>query len=579
MNTKKRKRVNFVASNIKRISTSLIIIILSILTIIMVGMIVYSVNAVAALKQEMKTIEDKVDIANSFVYNTENTEYSHYILLSDNAKAEMDRLVTTVGVLATIYTIFGALIVFRAPHEIDKKISNLDNWVSEAKESGETAKYLAEINEALTISTEAEFTNYCKIRSITKIIDKYPNRPEAYIQRGFIYDKMKKYDEAISDYRIANKLGYNDASIFSNIGVAYDKKKEYAKAEYYYTKAINKDPNDADYYINRGGCYDDMHDYEKALEDYNEAIKIDPEERDAYINRALTYESMKEEAAAETEKTYYHEKLIDDLKKALEIDPDHKKTKRLLEKNVRDEKTIFEYFAKIYERYADQNIDNPTKAMTSYIDAFESWYLYYTEGNKDSIKGLFNLINKMYSIAPDDVKKVIEKTAESKVFTIGLKDIGIKAYEEGDHLIAEKTFILLVKYAPESKSGCLNLAYMKRRGETELTELTVQELIEKSKPEQEGDAIWCTNKALCHVSSIEGFEQSLTKAVEVIKTITKNIDDAIQWWNNSDLVGEKENNMVMLLYALGSINHEIETDTSIEERKEAARKAGYYVDD
>lgn len=565
----------------QRITSSILILILTVLAVLLLGMAVYFINIATLLKQDIKEIQNRIDIISTTTNNTDQITYSQFTLISDNAKAEMDRLVTTVGVLATVYTIFGALIVFRAPHEIDKRIADLDNWVREAKESAENAKYLAEINEALTICTENEFTNYIKIKSITKIIDKYPDKPEAYIQRGFIYDRMEKYDEAIIDYRIARKKGYDDASIFSNIGVAYHNKKEYVKAERYYSQAIAKDSNDSAYFSNRGACYADMKRYNKALDDFTSALKIDPEERDVYINRALTYKSLQEEATSEAQKNDYHEKIIDDLKKALEIDPDHKKTKRLLEENSRDEKEFFEFASSFYEQIGDMNKDNPQKALMCYFEAFENKYLYNTEEIDNSTDVLYRLVNKIHSIARDDIdiEQVIEKTSKSEELCRGLNAIGIKAYEEGNHLIAEKAFMLLIEYIPESTSGYINLAYMKRRGETQIIQLSVNELISKVENDEKGDAILCVNKALCHVSNIDGFEQSFQAAIAEIDSITQNANQAIAWWSDIDIVGQKEHNMVMLLLEKSKYPFEIENEVSIEERIQAAQDAGYCITD
>ena len=96
------------------------------------------------------------------------------------------------------------------------------------------------------------------------MIDKYPNKADAYIQRGFIYDGMGKYDEAISDYKVGLKYGGDKSSYFENMGIALNKKGEFKKALSLYTKAIDLDPEDPINYANRGSCYDDMEEYELA---------------------------------------------------------------------------------------------------------------------------------------------------------------------------------------------------------------------------------------------------------------------------------------------------------------------------
>ena len=47
---------------------------------------------------------------------------------------------------------------------------------------------------------------------------------KALFNRGFAYDKIKKYDMAIEDYNKAIELDPNNAFAFYNRGISYDKK-------------------------------------------------------------------------------------------------------------------------------------------------------------------------------------------------------------------------------------------------------------------------------------------------------------------------------------------------------------------
>lgn len=76
----------------------------------------------------------------------------------------MTSLVTAVGILATAYTIFGSLIVFKAPNEIDKRIRKLEELVSQVEESADEAKYQAEIIDAVANSYNGKMTNYDKLQ-------------------------------------------------------------------------------------------------------------------------------------------------------------------------------------------------------------------------------------------------------------------------------------------------------------------------------------------------------------------------------------------------------------------------------
>ena len=149
---------------------------------------------ISEVKKDIINIEVELSNINNICTSDSEDEmfYERYLALSEKADIEMDKLVTTVGLLATVYTIFGALIVFRAPSEIDKKINNLQEIVSDAKFSAEEAEYQAEIVNAVVNGLNGEMTNYDKIQNISEVIKKYPTKPDAYFQRAMLFDNIKK---------------------------------------------------------------------------------------------------------------------------------------------------------------------------------------------------------------------------------------------------------------------------------------------------------------------------------------------------------------------------------------------------
>ena len=256
---KKKKR------NVRSITNTILSTCLVILIIVFSGAMYFLANNIFTLKQEINLINSSLSELNSYnpSINDEDQYYRQYVEISEKADAEMSRLVTAVGILATAYTIFGSLIVFKAPNEIDKRIRKLEELVSQVEESADEAKYQAEIIDAVVNSYNGKMTNYDKLRRISAVIERYPLKADAYFQRAFIYDDMKKYDEAIRDYKMGHKYeGVGDASYYSDMGVTYNKKGELSKAISFYSKAIKLTPDDPDIYANRGSCYDDQGKYD-----------------------------------------------------------------------------------------------------------------------------------------------------------------------------------------------------------------------------------------------------------------------------------------------------------------------------
>ena len=242
------------------ITVPLLIAFLTILIVLFFGIMCYLINAISELKKDIGSIECTISSASELQNSNpvERAFIDSFTELSDHADAEMGRLVSIVGIVATIYTVFGALIVFRAPYEIDKRITKLNEYMLQANEAAEEAKYQAKILGVIVRGYDGDLTSFSKIRKMTEIVEEYPDRREAYMERGFLYDNMKRYDEAISDYLIALKLsGKNDACCFNDIAVAYSKKGDEHEALKYYAKAIGLEPNDATYYTNRGASFDE----------------------------------------------------------------------------------------------------------------------------------------------------------------------------------------------------------------------------------------------------------------------------------------------------------------------------------
>ncbi len=545
---------------------------------VMIAFMCFFSSLVFSIKHELSLLQNdtsNIHIESSSQANSE-TYINHYVELSQKADAEMERMVSVVGILATVYTIFGALIVFKAPHEIDKRIGKLDKLITESNEAAQEAKYQSEIIDAVVNNYNGKLTNYDKLRGITRVIDRYPTKPDAYIQRGFIYDDMKKYDEAIGDYKIGLKYGGDKSSYYGNIAIAFNKKREYKKALTCYTKAIKLDPTDAIIYANRGSCYDDIKEYELAMEDYNKAIEIDDDCKEAYINRSITYYKQIESESEKEKKEKLFELMISDLHKALEIDPEDMRTRNMLRKRLNSVINPDEIIAKIDEEIADLELENKNifSSFKHYIGACCYYFKQMVTGNEVSMDDIKRLISKIFDVNKEDIiEDIPQMQGQLSMFCQVLRSLAVNFYLAKEKGFAEKSFLLLHRY-DDSKSCLLNLAFMKRRGETQYTDISVTDLLNISQNTK--DAIWCTNKALSYVSGVDQHEVNWEKAVEVMNSPIENLNDALEWWNNIEIVGSAENNMAMILFSLCK-NETISDDIPISERVKKALTDGYII--
>ena len=147
------------------------------------------------------------------------------------------------------------------------------------------------------------------IQEYTLALEKDPNRPIAYNNRGSSYYNLKQYERAIQDYDKAIELDFNYADVYFNRGLSYHELKQYEQAIQDYDKAIKLDLNDAATYCSRGNSYYKLMQYERAIQDYDKAIELDPNDAFAYNNRGLSYHDLKQ-----------YERAIQDYNKAIELD-------------------------------------------------------------------------------------------------------------------------------------------------------------------------------------------------------------------------------------------------------------------
>ena len=561
------------------ISRSLFTVFLAILCVsVVLGMIVLT-NRVIIIRNELDSINSMLtNVAPKQSASTyEEDYYLMYIKLSEKAQQDMDRLVSTVGILATVYTIFGALIVFKAPHEIDKRIDKMDSLISDANNSAMEATYQAAIIDAMVNGYNGKMTNYERIRRLTQVIDRFPDKPDAYMQRGFIYDEMERYNEAIADYKSAFSRGADKSSYYNAMGVAYNKKEEYKKAISLYTKAIKSAKEDASQYVNRGSCYDDMGEFEKALDDYNKAIELDDGCKEAYINRSITYKKQRENESDDNRKDKLNNLIISDLQKALELDPDDVKTRHLLRNSITPALNPDEMLAKIDERIGDLEYERKSffSAFKQYVESCNYYLLKHIRDGENRMVEIERLISKIYTIQEDEIVSDLPKIPnELSFFCQGVRGISVQFYIEGKKEAAEKSFLVLSRYDRNDKGYILNLSFMKRRKETNIVTSPVSDLL--AQYDKPSDAIWCTNKALCYVSGVDNHEISWEKAIEVMNASSENMDDAVSWWEHTEIVGDPEHNMAMILFKM-SEKFSVQDDVPLPQRINIARNDGYSI--
>ena len=93
-----------------------------------------------------------------------------------------------------------------------------------------------------------------------------------------VYEKLKKYDEAIKYYITANKLNKKkDSSTLNNLGNIYGHLKDYEKAIFFYNQALKFNGDKSKIYNNLADTYSDIGDLEKTIYCYEQSLLLNPE--------------------------------------------------------------------------------------------------------------------------------------------------------------------------------------------------------------------------------------------------------------------------------------------------------------
>jgi tetratricopeptide (TPR) repeat protein len=179
------------------------------------------------------------------------------------------------------------------------------------------------------------------------------HRSAAHNLWGIVLHDLKRYNEAIEQYRKGVEVDPKYAAAYINWGGALSALKKHGEAIKLYRKAVEIDPKDATAYNNRGGALQELKKHDEAIEQYRKAVKIDPKHANAYYNWG--------NALCELEK---YDEGIGQYQKVVEIDPKYARAYKNWG------------LALCYLEKYDEAIEQSRKAVEidpKYADAYNNW--------------------------------------------------------------------------------------------------------------------------------------------------------------------------------------------------------------
>jgi tetratricopeptide (TPR) repeat protein len=113
-----------------------------------------------------------------------------------------------------------------------------------------------------------------------------------YNSRANVLVALKRFDEALANFRRAIALNPQYAVAFGNLGNAYQQLGRFDDAIASYDKAIALDPDDAEAFHNRGRALQDLNRLVEAVSSYEKAIALRRDYAEAFSNRGTALQGL-----------------------------------------------------------------------------------------------------------------------------------------------------------------------------------------------------------------------------------------------------------------------------------------------
>ncbi|MGD1041551.1 MAG: tetratricopeptide repeat protein [Sedimentisphaerales bacterium] len=141
--------------------------------------------------------------------------------------------------------------------------------------------------------------------------EKNPQNPYWWVDIGYCYSELGRYQDAIEAYKQAIRIKPDFAGAHYNLGVAYGKLGRYQDAIESYKQAIRIKPDYAEAHCNLGIAYVNLDRYQDGIESYKQAIRIKPDYAYAHNNLGIAYGELGR-----------YQDAIEAYKQAIRINPD-----------------------------------------------------------------------------------------------------------------------------------------------------------------------------------------------------------------------------------------------------------------
>lgn len=202
--------------------------------------------------------------------------FDYYQLLSNPAYAPQAN-----SALGDIYKIFNrperAVYFYKKALEVEPDNTETHLKLARTYEQlNDFSASLKEYSNALNASSESEEILNSLERIWQKKVDENPKDAEAHANLGVVFQKQKRYMEALSEYRKAENLNPTNINTKINIGTLYQEQKKFEQAISVYDSILALQPYNSNVLVYKAECFRALKRDEDAIELYKTALNLDP---------------------------------------------------------------------------------------------------------------------------------------------------------------------------------------------------------------------------------------------------------------------------------------------------------------
>ena len=270
---------------------------------------------------------------------------------------------------------------------------------------------LKEYDYALKSSEEKEDILNSLEKIWQKKVDEFPKDAEAHANLGVVYQKQKRYAEALTEYQKAQVLNPTNLNTKINIATLYQEQKKFDLAINNYDAILKIQPYNAKVLAYKAECMKALNRTDEAISLYKTALNIEPQNSQV---KAELFELLK--------KTMPTEDVLDFLYKNVQNSPMNANS----------------YYEFAYELHKANKIDDAIvyyletiKLDNSKIDAYVNLSQAYRQ--KKNYTDAYNIIQKAKTLAPDNEQVQKQYEIVAKEYASNKYILASNAFQSGDY--------------------------------------------------------------------------------------------------------------------------------------------------